>query len=289
MLGAATALAAYYGNVPDHYIQDVANMPKAYTKRRAYRSRTSHPSYGVGKTSRRRYTDNVSKTDMLRMLNRRTGGFVGKELKFHDTKSNVNLVKSSTATGLEVDPATTLCLNAMVQGTGPTERIGRRIWMKSIQIEGHVAFPGQTLQTAPNIDHVCTIWIVLDTQTNKAQAQSEQVFTNVAALTTMTPYLYRNMENTDRFRILKKKTIRMRTDVTSEGAIADPPKYAHSGQRVPFKMFIYLKKLTTLFDPASTLGTISQVMDNSLHVMAGVSDTGGVPIIDYQARLRFWT
>ncbi len=262
-------------------------MPRngGYTSRRRYSNKT----YGVGKTRRRGNTMSgpVSKRDLVRMLNKRTGGFVGKELKFHDLTRNTNILADGAAVGLEVDPTPQFCLNSVVQGTGPTERIGRRIWMKSLQIQGHVGFSPEKGQVNPNIDHIVTIWVVLDTQTNQSAAQSEQVFTN-AGIAALSPYLFRNMQNTDRFRVLKKKTIKMTADVSTDDT-AVPAEFAHSGRRFPFKFWLPLNRMAVLFDPNSTLGTVSQIMDNSIHMMAATSDTGSVPFIDYVSRLRFYT
>jgi len=281
--------AAAAGALAQYYIGPMGAYRNTRYATRRPQKRGYRRSGVTARTKRRPYTarmgEPVSKGELISMLNRRTGGFVGKELKFLTMSQSVNLSTTASGAGIEVDPDSLLCFNSMIQGTGPDERIGRHIWMKSLYIVGQVGYIPDEDLNIPIIDHIYTIWIVLDTQTNKAQLNSEDVLECPVADASMGPMCIRNMENTDRFTVLKKKTLRGVADTT---AVATDD-YQNAGRRLPFKFFLNLKNLKVLFDPDSTNGTIAQIMDNSIHMLATCSDPSAAPFIEYHARLRFYT
>jgi len=212
----------------------------------------------------------------------------GIETKFYDTTLNLsNLVApaaSATWAGLEQNPATTLCLNAMQQGTGASNREGRKITMQSIQIEGAISCAVQADQTAADIMPVVKVWIVLDKQTNGGTASgldSENVYTNPSTGVIGGVSPLRNMLYTKRYKVLKELEVPM----TNLVPVYDGTNVEQSGAHNAFSCFIDLKGRGVEY--LGNAGTVADIVDNGLFVLATASSVTYAPAITYNARLRF--
>lgn len=231
---------------------------------------------------------NLGNALAIAQLNKRIGGFSGLELKFFDTSLVATAISAVAAyTGAEMDPATVLCLNAMTTGTGPNARLGRHIQMKSIQIKLQVKRISAESDTGPQPDVYVYVALVLDKQTNKAQLSSEQVFTNVPANTTLNAQPFINMENTDRFRVLKHKMLKMSvtTAQQNEGAVN---LFANGALVKNFTWNCNLRNMKVLFDGVDDPATIANIQDKSLHIVAFATQATNCQL-SYQSRLRFTT
>ncbi len=245
-----------------------------------YKRNTYGRGRGIVPYSKRYKTGGYRKRTVSYRSNRRTGGFIGKELKFQDDKQSVGLVGGTGAASGELDPTTNKSVSAIAEGTGENERIGRRAHLKSIFIQGNITGAKQINQTAA--DNGCTIMLalVLDTQTNGAQLDSEAVFKNFSALTTLAPHVMRNLQFIQRFKVLQKVMI-----------VVPPVNIAHdgtdleqAGYAIPFKMY---RKLNITVNHSSTGAGIANVTDNSIHVIGYANNTDTVPTINYNSRIRF--
>lgn len=130
----------------------------------------------------------VSARRMGRMS--RTGGYSfksvgGTELNFVDTTINSSAVSTT--------PYSVLC-NGVAAGSSASQRIGRRITIKSIEFRG-VAAPGAAAHTSSASRHV----LVLDKQPNSALATYADVYDTTPGVT---PYNVRNISNAPRFQVL---------------------------------------------------------------------------------------
>lgn len=136
------------------------------------------------------------------------------------------------------------CLNDVVQGTTATTRIGRKILMKSINIQGVVA---------TSTGNAARILIVYDKQSNGALPAATDV------LTSNTLMAMQNLDNRDRFIIL--------ADILpyeQEENISNPS--ASSG----FGWKRYIKcNLETIYN--GTLGTIADITTGSLLIMTNIN------------------
>lgn len=213
------------------------------------------------------------------VANLRTGGFIGMELKFYDLYHAATLASSATMAGLEQDPGTELCLNGMASDTDPSTRDGRQITMKNIYISGHIYDNGGpaagTVQT-----QIVYIALVLDTQTNRAQLNSEDVFVNPGGATSCIAPL-RNLEYSKRFRVLDHVRLEVPVDLVWQGTTTE-----HCYRRVPFKLAAKLDKVVNFVDPSTAASGVSAITDNSLHIIACATDNAVVGI-SYNSRLRF--
>lgn len=211
--------------------------------------------------------------------NARIGGFVGIEKKFIDQTYSGSIVAPTDCTGAEADPATNNCLNAVAQGDGESNRDGKEYIIKGITFEG-------TVTSGPNVDQTTvsspfvTVAIILDTQTNGAQENSEDVYTNTAAAAAGNANLLRNLQYSKRFKVLKKWNF---------------PLNVHSGvfdgvnqevAQVSEKLSYYADKLDIKVQCTGTGATVASISTNSLHVVAFATGSGCV--LKYNSRIRFF-
>ncbi len=216
-------------------------------------------------------------------LNRRTGGFVGIELKFFDSGITATAIATSAdATGAEIDPTTVDCLNSMVIGNTQNTRIGRKVNMKKISIRGVVAIPVQVNITSLDTLPLVFIAIVLDKQTNASQLNSEDVYDNISGSGATNTSMFRKLEQSDRFRILASEQIEFHNtpQVTYDGTNIEA-----TGQFMPFEFHVDLKGMTCLFK--ANAGIVADIVDNSIHVLAWVNSSTYAATLAYNARLRF--
>lgn len=212
----------------------------------------------------------------------------GIETKFFDTSVAASAIQpppaSTTWSGLEQVPATVLCLNAPTQGTGASNREGRFITMESLQINGIVNLPSQIDQTSADNVPVIKIWIVMDKQTNGGTAtglDSENVYTNPAATALGGLSPLRNMLYSRRYKVLKEIVVEPKTlPVAFDGTNIE-----QEGVATSFECFIPLKGRKTEY--LANAGTVADIVNNGLFVLAAANSTSTMPTLTYNARLRF--
>lgn len=224
--------------------------------------------------------------------NVRTGGLLGLEVKFLDAPRTLTAIASpADATGGEMDPSSVItgCLSAPAQGDGPSNRDGNRIAMKSIYITGLISIAGQSALAALNAEVFPTVFLalVLDTQTNAAQLNSEDVFTNPNASGDTAAQPLRNMSFTNRFKVLKTLTIPGSRFFAVASNNAAATTISTTGCHLPFSLSKNLGGLKVQFTTGSTTADVAGVIDNSLHLIAYCSSTASNPTIAYNSRLRF--
>lgn len=189
---------------------------------------------------------------------------VPEELKFFDTA--VSFTPDST---LEVPATGQWAL--IPQGDTQSTRDGRLARIKSIYFRGELSGPS----TAVNLS-AFYMWVVQDKQANGAAAAASDVFTGSLATTCL-----RNLNNFKRFKILHKE------EVSPNKAGAMPVVAAQTNFLIwPFEFFL---NCNILMDWNSTAGAITEITQNNIFIVAGVSGSG----VDDQysvagnARLRF--
>lgn len=215
-------------------------------------------------------------------LNQRTGGYLGLELKFLDSfKLDGTVAASAGGAGGEQDPTLGTSLNNILEGSGEQDRIGRKVTLKSVDVKGVIRSTG----LADAIDALTQasffVAIVMDTQTNGATLNSENVFKNLAGDSHLAAQPQRQIEFLSRFKVLKVIKMRAPTpyafsDGTATGSV--------SGYQIPFEMKVAMNQVVTYRE---ALGGIGDIVDNSLHVIAYASSVAFTPMITYGARVRF--
>jgi len=190
------------------------------------------------------------------------------------------IVAPTDAAGGEVDP-TVNCLNANIQGAQQSNRIGSKIWLKSIQIKGLVNCAIQADQTANDVAPVVFIALVLDKQTNGAQLNSEDVFTNLSANALLAPMPMRDTLFLTRFKVLK--TWKLHLDIPT--STYDGTNIEQGGTSKEFSC--YMKLNLPVWFKSSAGPSVSDISDNSLHMIAYCNSTAMAPTISYESRVSF--
>jgi len=220
----------------------------------------------------------------LQAMNRVNAGFLGIEKKFYDTGLVATAITASTnAAGGEYDPSATSMISTPPQGDGESSRDGKQITCEYVEVKGAVGYP--FLEAQVNPPQQCNVFValVLDTQSNGAQMNSEDCFKNAAAANNVAQTPLRNLLYGRRFRILKSQTFELNPKCMSQEAAN---LFSWGGNLESFSWFVPLKGMKINFN-AGTTASIANVVDNSLHIIAYCSlDTIG-PTLAYQARLRF--
>lgn len=211
----------------------------------------------------------------------RTGGFTGIERKFYDVSLASTAIPSpADATGAELDPSATLCLTTIAQGDGEQNRDGRNCVVQSIYVNGVIRCAPQANQTATDTPAKIYVAMVLDTQTNGAQLNSEDVFTNPSASGTLAANPLRNLQYSQRFRVLSKfECVMPHPNIAFDGTNIE--------QQGSVKEFQLSWRGALKCQYTGTTSDIANQADNSVHIIAYCSDTGQVPTLFYNARTRF--
>lgn len=245
--------------------------------KRSYRNYSYGPT---GRTSKRRginltrpptYRRNQGWQDWRAMkyiarkpLNLRTGGFTGKELKFVDYSVASSALPSSWTLW---DPATG-ALNAVAQGNGESQRIGRKITNSSLHIRG-ILNASSTVANGAS----CRIVVFKDNQSNGAAPTPSNVMTSGING-------FRNLEYVSRFQVLVDKVYNINPSITFNGNTSTL-NASSPNRHIAFNMKI---SSDTTFD--GTTADISDITDGSYHVMV-ISDAATACNFFYSSRFRY--
>lgn len=197
---------------------------------------------------------------------------MGKELKYQDQFHQSTL--AADVAGAIQDPSTNQNLVGVAIGDGPSNRIGRVLFVHSLYIQGNVVLPVSVTSAASH--WYVTIYIVEDKQTNKVLF-TPTTFLKQQNIKTAADS-FQNLDYSDRYRLLKKKVVRFAArnrDASDVGGIA-----------VPFNLYIPLKGLKVQHDGVD--GTVGSITTSSFHLMAikSVNAPGSLEI-NYNVRCRF--
>lgn len=214
-----------------------------------------------------------------RYRNIRTGGYLGIEYKFKDYGFTGGIQSPTDATGGEVDPSTALALNSIAQGDGESEREGRQVSLVQLHLQGVVTCPAQADQTATETPPIVFIAVVLDTQTNGAQLNSEDVYTNPGGTVLTGSMPLRDLQYSQRFKTLATKTLSFPPYPISY----DGTNIEQGGLSRSFEIHLPLKGIKTTY--TNTTAVVASIADNSIHVIAYAST--GSATLSYNSRIRF--
>jgi hypothetical protein len=182
-----------------------------------------------------------------------------------------------------MDPATVNCISAPAQGDGEQNRDGKKMVITAVHVKGQIRRLAQTNQTSVPTSNAAVVALVLDTQSNGAQINSEDVYEASPGGVASVTMAQRNMQYSSRFKVLKYKRIAF-----------DAPNMAYDGTNIEvggqtrnFKFDLSKCKIPVNF--TSTTEGLSNVTDNSLHVIAfaDVSTAPDTLQISYNSRIRF--
>lgn len=197
-----------------------------------------------------------------------------KELKAFDL-AQTNLVLETPA-----NPPNFVLLNACVNGAELYQRVGRKIYMKSIHIRGFL----QCISTSGQ--DMARIIVFYDAQPNAAAPTIAALLqdSNAAAATTFLSEI--NLNNRQRFKILRDHQVLLPSS-TLTGAVQTNTSYPETDGKLQIDFFIKLKGLEAVYN-ATNGGTIADITSGSIYIVA----MDGVDLSDWEltftSRLRYY-
>jgi len=191
---------------------------------------------------------------------------MGDELKFFDTTH-------SFTTDLTAEVPATGQLNLIPQGVTESTRVGRKCVIKSLKtVLTFYLNPGAGSVSSD----VIALYHVLDTQCNGAAAAYGDVFTTPGG-TSNAPTALRNLNNVERFRILKKTIVVLNGGagiLTALSPVTTRREIVLSGLNIPLEF-------------SSTTGAITEIRSNNIFLIAGSNSLDDFTTVSGQTRVRF--
>jgi len=196
----------------------------------------------------------------------RTGGFGPRyagELKAIDITGEGICVSGSTSVDL---------LNAVATGTDFTDRVGRKIMMKSIFIRGWLK--GQDISNGSPLGNLCRLILVYDRQSNGAAPSMDAILKTTEAQSQL------KLDNRDRFTVLVDKAIAL-------GTITNVATQAVAGSPTCRAIKIY-KRLNLEVQFSGTTAAIGSIATGALYLISvGSQTTSDGHSFVYTSRIRF--
>lgn len=175
-------------------------------------------------------------------------------------------------------------LNGTVEGAAIYNRIGRRIKMKSVQIRGGFECGG-----GGTVTQTMTVMLVYDRQPNGAAPAIADLLLDYkfdGSSPSTTPLSGLNMNNSDRFVVLRRDWYVIDPDVVSTGAQQkDQLVDACSGPPRSLNWYVKLAGLEAHYK-AST-GAIGDLTTGALYLVTYASSADALMTLTYASRLRF--
>lgn len=196
-----------------------------------------------------------------------SGGRMPKgELKVVD---NIDVVGECSSTG-----ATITALNLCAQGDDIGNRVGRQINMKSVQIRGII----KPATAGSNNASLVRVVLLYDRQPQPTVGLPA----STDILTTASSYGMVNLDNRERFTVLRDSTFALGNSVAATG-------YAESPNIACVDMYVKLAGARTTYN--TTAGTIAAVSTGSLLLLCIGDQThasGAYFVCEFSSRLRFY-
>lgn len=210
------------------------------------------------------------------------------ERKYFETElNNSTLAQVTTAWTTTIqDPATTLSYFNPRQGNDVINRIGRKVKVIEWKIRGFInCIPVEGATTGTDPAYIRLIFF-LDHQTNGAVPVGTQVIeSNQVQATPAAPAIcaWQNKNNFGRFKVLKDRSFALQNpSMGSTGATFDV-----NGLMIPFKYTFKFKKPLDIIFNQTDGGTIADIVNTSLHCMAGQNNVDLQASINLKSRVVF--
>jgi hypothetical protein len=188
------------------------------------------------------------------------------ELKYKDREHEFVQVDADG----EIDSS----LNIVAQGDGPSERIGRKIVIKKINIRGYVSWESPSISSPENTYDQLRLIIYLDKQCNGTAATVSDI------LETEDIRSFNNLSNKSRFKILSDQ----RFDLFSHAGGSTGSDDTYSPGYKSFTKFIKCN-IPIEYDQTATTGVISTIRSNNIGMLA--ISQNGLLVVETTTRIRY--
>lgn len=205
----------------------------------------------------------------------------GRELLGHPKQELKAFDVALTNTAVTAAGAYINSLNVPINGAELYQRVGRKIYMKSIHIRGYLTPNAASAAIQP-----IRILLFYDSQPNGAAPVAVANLiadSNVAGATTI--YSEINLGNRQRFKILRDTQFLM-PETTAAGSITNNSLPDACKQSLHIDQFVKLKGLETVFNGVNG-GTVADVQSGALGMLV-IAGSNGDWTFTWQTRMRYY-
>lgn len=178
-------------------------------------------------------------------------------------------------------------LNGIQEGSSFYNRIGRRVQMRSIHITGNLIFSGN----GSGVPEYLRVMLIYDRQPNGAAPVISDVLTDYDSqgATTTNSFSKMNMNNVERFAILRDQRIQIAENNTGSAIAGAPASILNYSTQGNINMFVKLAGLETHFKASSNPAVIGDVATGALWLVTfgSIAVANAGIDIQYQSRLRY--
>lgn len=171
-------------------------------------------------------------------------------------------------------------VNAVAQGTDNTNRIGKKVQVKSLSINAVFRGPHFGVTASTMIGSMVRWWVVLDSQPDGVKATADEIW-DLAGFNYM--YAHRNLGNSERFKVLRTGTV----DLAPTGSTASLPAIAPGFEDKKY-VNIYIP-LNDAVRFGGTDGTEASI-NSGAYLFCYTCDNQGAssgPSVSFNARVKF--
>lgn len=213
-----------------------------------------------GSAKRRKTTPSSSRARKAAKTGRTS---IARELGYYDDSGITGFDTTANSTNVAY-------LNQIANGTTDSQRVGRKIQLKSLQVHGRA----YNLSTASG--NKCCIMVIWDSKPRGTLPAMTDILQSANSLD------FPNPENFQRFTILK------RMDFVLVGNYASATNATQITERT-IDFFIDLKGRTVVYGSAGT-GAVGDIEEGALYLVTTGSSSSGTNAasFSYNTRVRFW-
>jgi len=221
------------------------------------------------------------------------------EMKYFDCELQNSAIPATTTTWVATtmqDPATTnnlgdpaiatpLCLFAPKVSASLNGRIGRKVTMLKCKLHGLITCAPQAAQNTADSPTLVRMMLVMDMQTNAAQMTGAQLMNDSTSGAPVTFSSFQNVNNFGRFKVLKEKLFNFSNfNMTGSPTAGD---VIQDGVVRHVKMsYRFMNPVEVNFN-ATNGGTVADIINNSLHIVAACNNTALAPQLSYYTRVCY--
>jgi len=253
---------------------------------------------GPSSKARKRGRSTSSRRRPVR-ANTRPGGVIGIERHWHDTEYSAAIVEvrqkplplsqpggTTSWANANASPVTEGALTTPSRGSDVNQYLGNKLDMTSLHIRGQIAIQGgNALSVTRHPVYLVRVIVFMDKNTNGTQSDGNLVVDDGI-------FGYRNLGETQRYRILKDKIFRVKTDQHYTAEAAAPVGVEGTVTKFSWN-FNFKKPIMIQMDGDG--GDVTTVRNNSVQILAAMcrpviavdGSEHQTPVLNYQARMRF--
>lgn len=198
------------------------------------------------------------------------------ELKAFDTPQFTNAFRTPSA-ATSLSPV----INVLINGPELYQRIGRKIYMKSLQIKGFI------LNAATSVQDTIRLMLVYDSQSNGAAPVIADILANMNGTPATTGMSMVNLNNRQRFQILRDQHWTVPAVTNTAGVLTNGPQFNDTMGRFEINWFVKLKGLETVYNNLNG-GTIADLASGALYMAFVSNDVDATWNFRGVSRLRYY-